>query len=159
MANTGNNVSNTILTPMVKSANLTPNFTFSNTVFTVNMAKSVIININEIGNVSTNGTAVEVFIPYSAGFTYAFNSTQTSVTVVGLEVVNNPNWILTVKPAGLSLSSNTIIPSNGRSRIAITVTADTAGAVSNLIANITPNGGGETNGFNNSATLAQYIQK
>jgi len=159
MANAGNNTSNVIITPIVKSANLMPNFTFSNTIFTVDMTKSVVININEVGNASTNETVVEVFVPYSAGFTYAFNPAQTSVTVVGLEIVNNPNWTLTIKPAGLLLSSNTIIPLNKRSRIAITVTANTAGAMSNLIANITPNGGGETNRFNNFATLVQYIQK
>ena len=159
MANAGNNTSNVIITPMVKSANLMPNFTFSNTIFTVDMTKSVVININEVGNASTNETVVEVFVPYSAGFTYAFNPAQTSVTVVDLEIVNNPNWTLTIKPAGLLLSSNTIIPLNKRSRIAIAVTANTAGAMSNLIANITPNGGGETNRFNNFATLVQYIQK
>lgn len=159
MANSGNNTSNTLTTPNVTSSNLTPNFTFSNTVFTVATSKTVIININEVGNIPTNGTAIEVFIPYSIGFNYAFNSIQTNVTVVSQEIVNNPNWTLTVKPAGLLLSSYTIIPSNGRSRIAITVTANTAGTVANIIANITPNGGGETNRFNNSATLAQSIQK
>lgn len=159
IGNAGNNVSNTIISPIVKSADLTLNFTFSNTVFMVAASRAVVININEIGNISTDGTAVEVFIPFSAGFTYTFDPILTSVTVVGLEIINNPNWILTLKPAGLSLSSNTIIPSNGRSRIAITVTANTAGTEANIIANITPNGGGETNRFNNSATLAQSIQK
>ena len=159
MANAGNNVSNIIVSPIVKSADLTLNFTFSNTVFTVNASRVMVININEIGNISTYGTAVEVFIPYSAGFTYAFNPTLTSVTVVNIEIVDNPNWVQTVKPAGLLLSSNTIIPSNGRSRIAINVTANTAGTEANIIANITPNGGGETNRFNNSATLAQSVQK
>ena len=158
-ANAGNNVSNVLISPIVKSADLTLNFTFSNTVFTVAASRAVVININEIGNISTDGTAVEVFIPYSAGFTYTFDSSLTSVTVGSNEIVNNLNWIPTVKPAGLSLSSNTIIPSNGRSRIAITVTANTAGTVANIIASIIPNGGGETNRFNNSATLAQSIQQ
>jgi hypothetical protein len=159
LANTGNNVSNSIISPIVESANLTPNFTFSNTVYTIAASKIVVININEVGNVPTNGKAIEVFIPYSTGFTYDFNSIQTNVLVVSQEIVNNPNWRLTLKPAGLLLSSYTIIPSRGRSRIAITVTANTAGTVSNIIANISPNGGGETNRFNNSATLAQSIQK
>ena len=138
---------------------MTANFTFSNTVFTVNKSLLVVLNINEVGNISTNGTAIDVFIPNSAGFTYAFNASQTSVMVSNLEMVDNPNWTLTIQPAGLLLSSNIIIPSSGRSRIAITVTANTAGTVANLIANITPNGGGESNRFNNSATLAQSIQK
>lgn len=159
MANVGNNASNEIITTNVTSANLSPNFTFSPTVFTVATSKTVVINIDEVGNIPTNGAAIEVFIPYSTGFTYAFNSIQTNVTVVSQEIVNNADWTLTVKPAGLLLSSNTIIPSRGRSRIAITVTATIAGTVANIIANITPNGGGETNRFNNSATLAQSIQK
>ena len=159
LANTGNNTSNTITTPNVGGANLTPNFTFSSTSFTVGAIKSLVVNINEIGNISTNGTAVEVFIPYSAGFTYAFSSSQTSVTVVGIEVVNNPDWTLTVKPAGLLLSSTTIIPANGRSRIGLAVTADKVGTVANITANITPNGGGETNPYNNVISLAQSVQK
>ena len=158
-ANTGNNTSNTITTPNVAGANLTPNFTFSSTSFTVGSSKAVVVNINEIGNISTNGTAVEVFIPYSEGFTYAFNSTQINTMVVVTETVNNPNWTMTVKPTGLLLSSTTIIPSNGRSRIALTVTANKAGTVANITANIIPNGGGETNPNNNVISLAQSVQK
>ena len=156
--NTTNNTSNSITTPNVAGVDLVPNFTFSSTTFTVNTSKTVIINITEIGNVATNLTPVAVFIPYSAGFTYVFNSTQTSVTVVGLETVNNPNWIVTNKPTGILLTSTTVIPGNGRSRIAITVTANTLGAQANITANITPNGGGETNPFNNIVSLAQSIQ-
>jgi hypothetical protein len=157
--NTTNNISNTIISEMVKSADLTVNFTFLNTVFTVAASRVVVINIKEIGSISTNGTAVEVFIPYSMGFKYVFDKILTSVTVLNNETVNNPNWTSTAQDTGLLLSSNTIIPSNGNSRIAITVTADTAGTVANIIATITPNGGGETNKFNNSATLAQSVQK
>ena len=119
----------------------------------------MIININEIGNISTNGTAVEVFIPYSEGFTYTFNPSQTNITVVDTETINNPNWTMTVKPAGLLLSSTTIIPFNGRSRIGLTVTANKAGAEANITANIIPNGGGEINPYNNATTLVQSIQK
>jgi hypothetical protein len=158
IANAGNNASSAITTSNVTSANLTPNLTFSSTVFTVATSKSVIININEIGNIPTNGTTVEVFIPFSTGFTYAFNPALTNVTIVSSEAVDNPDWTLTGYPTGLLLRSSTIIPSGGRSRIAITVTANTAGTVANIIANISPNGGGETNSFNNSATLALSIQ-
>lgn len=159
IANTGNNVSTSITTPNVAGADLVPNFTFSSTTFIVGASKTVIINVNEIGNIPTNGTSIAVFIPYSTGFTYAFTSVPTSVTVVGTEIVNNPNWTMTIKPAGILLTSTTVIPANGRSRIAITVTANTAGAEANITANITPNGGGETNPFNNIISLAQSIQK
>ncbi len=156
--NTANDTSNSIITPNVAGADLLPNFTYSSTTFAVNTSKIIIININEIGNITTDLTPVDVFIPYSAGFTYAFNSTQTSVTVVGLETVNNPNWISTIKPTGILLTSTTAIPSGGKSRISITVTANTLGAQANITANITPNGGGETNPFNNIVSLAQSIQ-
>jgi hypothetical protein len=76
-----------------------------------------------------------------------------------LETVNNPDWTMTIKPTGILLSSIVLIPSNGRSRIAITITANTPGALSNVTVNITPNGGGENNPFNNLASLAQSIQK
>lgn len=158
-ANTGNNTSNTVTTPNVAGSDLVPNFTFSSTTFTNNMSKIVIININEIGNISTNVTPISVFIPYSSGFTYSFTSAQTSVTVVSLESVNNPSWTMSVKPAGILLTSTTVIPANGRSRIAITVTANTLGAEANITANITPNGGGETNPSNNVISLAQSVQK
>lgn len=159
--NTTNNISNTIISEMVKSADLTVNFTFLNTVFTVKASRVVVINIKEIGSISTNGTAVEVFIPYSTGFNYTFDNTLQTVKVSNDETVDNKNWIIidNSSTSGLRLSSNTIIPSNGSSRIAITVTADTPGTVANIIATITPNGGGETNKFNNSATLAQSVQQ
>jgi hypothetical protein len=159
IANTGNNVSTSIITPNVAGSDLVPSFTFSSTTFVVGASKTVVINVNEIGNIPTNGTTVSVFIPYSTGFTYAFTSVPTSVTVVGIEIVNNPNWTMTPKPAGILLTSTTIIPANGRSRIALTVTANTAGAEANITANIIPNGGGETKSFNNIISLAQSIQK
>ena len=158
-ANTGNNISNTITTPNVRGTELVPNFIFSSTTFIMGASKTVIINVNEIGNITTNGTPVSVFIPNSSGFTYAFSANTTSVTVVGMENVDNPNWTMTVKPAGILLTSTTIIPANGKSRIAITVTANTPGAEANITANITPNGGGDTNPFNNVISLAQSIQK
>jgi len=158
MANAGNNASSLIITPNVASANLSVNFIFSSTVFTVGASKTFIINLTELGNIATNGTVVEIFIPKSVGFTYDFNVLQTSVIVTNLEAVDNLNWSLTTKPTGLLLKSIIIIPANGTSKIAITVTANTAGTLANLIANITPNGGGETNKFNDSATLALSVQ-
>jgi len=157
--NSVNNVSNTITSPNVTGADLIPNFTFGSTTYVLGSSKTVIINVNEVGNVPSNGTPISVFIPYSTGFTYAFNSLQTSVTVVSLESVNNSNWSMTPKPAGVLLTSSSIIPANGRSRIAITVTANAAGAEGNITANITAYGGGETNPFNNIVSLAQSVQK
>lgn len=153
-----NNYSSIVTTPNVVGSDLTPNFTAGSTTFTVGTSKTVVININEVGNVITNGTYVSVFIPYSTGFTYAFTSIETSVTVIGTELVNNPDWFMTIKPAGLLLRSLVPIPANGRSRIAITVTATTLGAEANLTANITPFGGGETNAFNNIISLDQSVQ-
>jgi hypothetical protein len=155
----GNNTSTPIITPNVESVDLMPNFTFSSTSYTLGAIKTLIINLNEIGGISTNGSVVELFIPYSTGFTYSFNSSQTTATVLIAEPVNNANWTLVTKPTGLLLSSNTTIPSNGRSRIALTITAITAGTTATITANITPSGGGETNGYNNAATLAQSIQE
>jgi len=149
----------TVIISACISPDLIPNFTYLSTTFTKNTSKTVIININEISGGSTNGTPVSVFIPSSTGFTYAFNPDQTSATIVNLETVNNPDWTMTIKPTGILLSSIVLIPSNGRSRIAITITANTPGALSNVTVNITPNGGGENNPFNNLASLAQSIQK
>jgi len=158
--NTGNNSSNTITTINVSNIDLMPNYTYSSTTYTINSSKTVIVNVNEIANNSTNGTVISVFIPNSVGFTYSINPVLTSVTVVGPETVDNPDWTMTVNPAGMLLTSNAnvVIAGNGRSRIAITITANTAGARANLTANVSPHGGGETSHFNNIVSLAQSIQ-
>ena len=117
----------------------------------------MVININEISGGTTSGQ-IEFFVPTSAGFTYAFNTSQTTATVSGSVAVNNGDWTMTTTGTGLLFTSNTVISGNQNSKIALSVTADTAGAKANLTVNITANSGGETEPLNNIAVLAQSIQ-
>jgi hypothetical protein len=161
--NTTNNTSQIIITAIEVGADLFPNFTFLSTTFAVGATKTVVININEVGNVSTNGKSIEFFIPNSTGFDYSFVQNSTIATGLGKDgadlAVNNSDWTMTAKTSGSLFTFLGKIPANGKSSIAIKVTAKTAGAEANLTANITPNGGGETNPFNNLASIAQSIQK
>lgn len=138
-------------------ADVLPNFTFSNTAHTQGDQQTVIININNAGVSPTSGN-IEVFVPSSSGFTYTFNATQTTATVTAAEVVNNPNWTMTTLATGMKFTSNTSIVGNSRSRIALTVNADTKGTDASLTANITPGSGGEAKGYNNMAVLAMSVQ-
>ena len=137
---------------------LMPNFTFGGTSYTVNATKTVVINVNEIKGVATSGT-IEVFVPFSSGFTFSFNATQSSATVVSAETVNNADWVMTTTATGLKFTakSGVTIPANGRSRIAITVKADTAGTDASITANVTPLSS-EVTAQNNVAVLGISIQ-
>ena len=159
-ANTGNNTSNTITITNLLGTDLVPSFTFLSSTYTVNTSKILVININESGSAVSNGTPISVFIPYSTGFTYDFISNSTSVIVDSPTTipVNNSNWAMTTKPAGILLTSTTVIPANSASRIAIKVTANTQGAEASITINITPNGGGDVRSINNIISLAQSVQ-
>ena len=126
----------------------------------MNTSKILVVNINESGNAVSNGTPISVFIPYSTGFTYDFIPNSTSVIVDSPTTipVNNSNWAMTTKPAGILLTSTTVIPANSASRIAIKVTANTQGAEASITINITPNGGGDVRSINNIISLAQSVQ-
>ena len=139
------------------AADLFPNYTFSNTTFNVGDVRDVIININEIKGNSTTGQ-IQFFVPFSSGFTYTFNPTQSTSTVLTPQTVNNSAWTATNTGTGLLFTSSQVIPGNGRSRIAISVKADTKGTDANITTNITPLSGGETNGLNNIAVLSQSVQ-
>jgi hypothetical protein len=139
------------------AADLFPNYTFSNTTFNVGDVRDVIININEIKGNATTGQ-IQFFVPFSSGFTYTFNPTQSTSTVLTSQAVNNAAWSVTNTGTGLLFSSTQVIAGNGRSRIAISVKADVKGTDANITTNIVPLSGGETNGLNNIAVLAQSIQ-
>jgi hypothetical protein len=139
------------------AGDLFPNYTFSNTTFNLGDTRDVIININEITGNATTGQ-IQFFVPFSSGFTYTFNPAQTSATVLTSQAVNNTAWTVSNTGTGLLFTSNQVIAGNSRSRIAINVRADVKGTDANITTNITPLSGGETNGLNNIAVLAQSIQ-
>lgn len=140
------------------AVDLFPNFTFGGSSFTLNATKTIVININEIKGAATSGI-IQVFVPAATGFTYNFNGTAASVTVIGSETVNNADWTMTSSPTGLlfSTKAGVSIPANGRSRIALSITANTAGTDGTLTANVTPVVG-ETNAYNNIAVVGISIQ-
>jgi hypothetical protein len=131
------------------------NFTFGNTTYTVGDSRYVIINVNEIANVATSGE-ITLFIPNSAGFTYTFEPTLTNATVLTSEPVNNFEWTASTIATGTTLTTSTIISANGRSRIALRVTANNAGTKANLSPSVS--GGNDGVLTNNIAVLAQSIQ-
>jgi hypothetical protein len=142
----------------VSNIDLFSNFTFSNTTFVVGDSREVIINVNEILGGSTNGSLIQVFVPFSSGFAYGFNPAQTSATVISPETVNNPDWAMTNTGVGLLFSTTKVISGNSRSRIAISVSALTGGTDANLTVNIVQGSGGESVVTNNIGVLAQSIQ-
>ena len=121
---------------------LFPNFTFGNTTFNQGDSRFLVININEIAGANTAGQ-IEFFVPNSVGFTYTFNATLTNATVIASEAVNNPDWTVSNTGSGLLFTSNTVIPANGRSRIAIEITGIDSGAEANTTVNVTPGLGGK----------------
>ena len=141
------------------TADLFANYTFGNVTFKVNDTRTVIININEIKGGATNGT-IEFFVPTMIGYTVTFTPSQTAATVIGAETVNNSDWTMTNTGTGMKFTSKAgvVIPANGRSRIALTIKADTAGTSANLTTNITPSSGGDGVSTNNVAVLGMSVQ-
>ena len=139
------------------SVDLFANFTFANNSLEKDSSTYVIVNVNEIMGNSTSGN-VEIFIPFSTGFTYTFDDTITDVDILGNETVNNGDWTLTSNPSGLRLSTSSVISGNGRSRIAILVKADQTATQANLTVNITPASGGEIQPYNNVSALSISVQ-
>jgi len=158
---------------------LTPNFTFGATAYpnpTTSTPESrfVVMNINEINNVTTSGQ-VRFNVPLSVGFTYEFDSSLTTVDVGGFpEAVDNGNWEMRLVPVGspttmvFTLRNATTtppavpaltIPGNGRSRIALKSTPTLAGTKANITVNIVSGSGGETRLDNNVVVLSQSVQR
>ena len=140
---------------------LQPNFTFSFTSYVANDSRDVIININEINNVTTSGL-VRFFVPFSTGFTYAFDPLRTTATMFNpndTAGMQNGNWTVTTQATGFLFASTTPIPANGRSRIVITSRGDVAGTKANITVNIVALSGGETRTNNNAVVLAQSVQR
>jgi hypothetical protein len=140
-----------------RDTDLMPNFTFGNTTNTVGDEKMVVININNILSEATTGN-IEVFVPFSTGFTYTFDAALTSATVLAPEAVNNPDWTMTQTGVGMKFTTTKVIAGNGRSRIALKVKTDVKGTDANLTVNITPKSGGENKDSNNIAVLGMSIQ-
>lgn len=141
----------------VLSADLFPNYTFSNTTFKAGESRDIIININEIKGNPTTGQ-IQFFVPFSAGFTYTFSPSQSTASVLSTQAVNNAAWTVTTTTGGLIFTTNQVIPANGKSCIALNIKADVKGTDANITTNITPLSGGEVNGLNNTAVLGQSIQ-
>ena len=142
-------------------ADLTPTFTFSFTAYVVNDIRDVVININEINNVSSTGLA-RFFVPFSSGFTYAFDPARTTATLFApndTPGMQNGNWTVTTQATGFLFASTTPIPAGGRSRIVITSRADVAGTKANITVNIVALSGGEVRTNNNAVVLAQSVQR
>jgi hypothetical protein len=140
---------------------LTPTFTFSFTSYNLNDVRDVIININEINNVATTGL-VRFFMPFSSGFTYSFNPTQTTATMFSpgdTPGMQNTNWTVTTQATGFLFASTTPVPAGGRSRIVIASQADVAGTKANITVNIVALSGGEVRTNNNAVVLAQSVQR
>jgi hypothetical protein len=145
------------ITTFILMPDLFPNFLFGSQIYTVGESKDIVVVINEINGGNTNG-AIEFFIPNASGFTYGFDPMQTSATTPTSPSVDNSDWTLTTTPTGLLFTSNVIITGTQNSKIALSSTANTAGAKSNLTINIVPNSGGEVQSFNNTAVLVQSVQ-
>ena len=77
--------------PSASDIDLFPNATFGSMTFNVGDSKMVVININEIKNNPTTGT-ITFFVPSATGFTFGFDPTLTTTTVVVAEMVNNNDW-------------------------------------------------------------------
>ena len=140
---------------------LTPNFTFSFTAYSVGVTRDVIININEINNVATSGL-MRFFVPFSSGFTYAFDPSRTTASLFGpndTSGLQNGDWTVTTTATGFLFASTTSIPAGGTSSIVISSTADVAGTKASITVNIVALSGGETRTNNNAVVLAQSVQR
>jgi hypothetical protein len=147
---------NDIVTAIPK-ADLSPFFEFAISSYTVGESSDIVIVINESNGGDTDGE-IEFFVPNVLGFTYNFNSAQTTATTPGVTDVDNSEWTIETTPIGLFFRSNTVILGNQFSKIALNLTADTAGTTANLTVNIIPNSATQVQPFNNAATLSLSVQ-
>ena len=134
-----------------------PNFLFGSQIYTVEESKDIVVVINEVNGGNTNG-AIEFFIPNASGFTYGFDPMQTSATTPTSPSVDNSDWTVTTTPAGLLFTSNVVILGNQNSKVAISTTADVAGAKANLTVNVVHDSANQIQEFNNTTVLSQSIQ-
>jgi hypothetical protein len=148
---------NDIVTAAAPKADLSPFFEFAISSYTVGESSDIVIVINESNGGDTDGE-IEFFVPNVLGFTYNFNSAQTTATTPGVTDVDNSEWTIETTPIGLFFRSNTVILGNQFSKIALNLTADTAGTTANLTVNIIPNSATQVQPFNNAATLSLSVQ-
>lgn len=138
-----------------------PTFTPNFTTYNLNESRDVIININEINGVDSSGI-IQFFVPNSAGFTYTYDLTRTSATILGDPyTVQNTDWTIQTLPTGKRFTSRpgVVIPAGGQSRIVMTCTADVAGTLASITVNITAGSGTEVRTNNNSVVLGQSVQE
>ncbi len=138
-----------------------PTFTPNFTTYNLNESRDVIININEINGVDSSGI-IQFFVPNSAGFTYAYDLTRTSATILGDPyTVQNTDWTIQILANGKRFTSKpgVVIPAGGQSRIVMTCTADVAGTLASITVNITAGSGTEVRTNNNSVVLGQSVQE
>jgi hypothetical protein len=145
--------------PSASDIDLFPNATFGSMTFNVGDSKMVVININEIKGNPTIGS-MSFFVPSATGFTFGFDPTLATTTVVVSEMVNNNDWTVLDTGTGLLFTSKpgVVITASGRSRVALSVTANTAGTTATITTNITPNSGGDANSNNNVSVVSMSIQ-
>jgi|GEM_PF-2676327 len=125
--------------------------------FSLGDSRTLIISLNEINSGATAGQ-MRILVGKSSGFEYDFDGTQ---SLSGSTAVNNSDWELQNFPAFLVFVSKpgVVIPADGKSRIALGVTAKTAGTVTNLQAKLESGAGGDINATNNIANLSFSIQR
>jgi hypothetical protein len=105
---------------------------------------------------------VRFFVPFSSGFTYAFDPTRTTASLFApndTPGMQNANWSVTTTATGFLFASTTQIPAGDLSQIVITSRADVAGTKASITVNIVANSGGEVRTNNNAVVLAQSVQR
>lgn len=123
--------------------------------FNTGQNRDYIVNMSNVTSNPTSGT-IQFFIPFSSGYTFSFNGSQTSAnTLFGPQAVNNADWTLVPLSTGILFSSKVgvVIPGNGVNKIAINVLS-TSGLNSGVLNPIiVPGSGGDNNAANNSASF------
>jgi len=130
-----------------------------NTIYNVGDVRDVVISISEVAGTNTSGTT-QIFIAPVGGFSLAFDDTQTSAATLLPPfsiTVNNGDWVAVPQGSGFILSSNTMIPANSTTRIAMSFTANDAGTATASNAIIIPGSGGDSNASNNGAFISVSI--
>jgi hypothetical protein len=122
---------------------------------TNNTSRDFIYTINNTG-ATPSGVPITVNIPKITGYSIALPN----VTTLGGNPVNNPDWTLNtvINPLFWVLTSNTVIPAGGSSRIGITMTRVSVAPQSQNALTGTLAGGGDQNASNNTSTVVLIAQ-
>lgn len=108
------------VTPLGLAPNLAPTISFlpSSIIGTQNV--NVIVNVSEFNDVATGGT-ISVYIPKTNTYTLTYNPTATTLSG---QAVQNSAWTFnsTSSSSFYILTTNTVIPASGNSRLGFTTT-------------------------------------